>query len=237
MEGTNIKDVVSGIGYKIFIDDLDRIRVEIEDTSNKDIIASKVVKLASIVNKIDNLPLSIDERRRYQKDIINIYQIGLLSDEELAKKYAYELKNDIERNLIIRKKQVLFLPVIIAQIIIIIISIVLYKINFFKEINLPIIFGSVGGILSIIFYNNKLEIDYYVADKLLYFEAFKLVILPNIMSIIGCLAIKSEFILGNKFNSQDNQYLSFLIYIICGYSQTFIPNILKNFEIQNIKER
>ena len=109
----------------------------------------------------------------------------------------------------------------------------LYKNNRFIGISHVIIYGSVGGLLAIIFQNNKFEIDYYVADKLLYFESFKLILLSNIMSIIGYIVIKSGVVLGSISNSQGGEYLKFLVYVLCGYSQTFISNILKNFELQN----
>lgn len=182
---------------------------------------------------MDTLPLTIYEREKYQNDIANIYQLGILSDERLALEYSEDLRKDIERNLIIRKKQVLFIPVMTAQFISLIILLVLIHYNFYKEVSCIMLFGNIGGALSTIFYNNKLEIDYYVEDKLLYFEAFKLIILPNILALIGFLAIKSGFILGEKFNNPNNQYFSFLVYIVCGYSQTFIPNMLNNFKVNN----
>lgn len=137
----------------------------------------------------------------------------------------------------IRKKQVLFLPVIVGYILIAtVMCIMLLKWNIIFPISYPIICGSIGGALSIIFQNNKLEIDYCVADNLLYFESFKLIMLPNLMSVIGYMAIESEFIMGNIVNVQKGEYLRLLIYVICGYSQTFIPNILKNFELKDIKK-
>ncbi len=193
----------------------------------------KAIQVTDIVNKIDNLPLNDNERVLYQRNIANIYQIAILSDVDLAKAYAKELKNEIERNLIIRKKQVLFFPVIIVNLIIILFSYILYKNNIIIEIAFPIMFGEIGGILSIILKNIKIEIDYNVSDSLLYFESFKLILLSNIVSIVGYLTVKSEVLLYNMINEQNGEYLKYLIYILCGYSQTFIPNILKNLEIKN----
>jgi len=196
----------------------------------------KATELAQIVNRIDSLPLNNEERTKYQKDIINIYQIGFFGDISLAKQYSDDLKKEVERNLVIRKKQMLFIPVVFGYILIILITYILRKYNNIGEVCYPIIYGSIGGLLSVIFQNNKLDIDYYVMNKLLYFESFKLIILSNIMAIIGNLAIRSEFILGNISSMDKGIYIKFLIYVICGYSQTFIPNILKNFELSSINK-
>lgn len=156
-----------------------------------------------------------------------------MSDLEIALKYSEKLRSEIERNLIIRKKQVLFLPVIVSYIVVIVAMFMLLKLNIIIGVSYAIIYGSIGGLLSAIFQNNKLEIDYCVSDKLLYFESFKLVLLSNTMAVIGYIVIKSEFLLGSNFNIQGGYYLRFLVYIICGYSPTFIPNMLKNFELDN----
>lgn len=198
---------------------------------------ANAMELTDEVNRINSLPLSDKERKKYQKDIANIYQIGLMSDINQSIKYANELKSEIERNLLIRKKQVLFLPVIIGYLIIIGAMIILNECNIIFAYNMPIIYGSLGGILSVIYQNNKFKIDYYVSDKLLYFESFKLILLSNVMSIIGYIAINSKILMGNILQGNDAQYLTFLIYILCGYSQTFIPNILNSFELKSTNKQ
>lgn len=233
-----ISIIASGEGYEIYVDELKRIRFKINDTSENNEELNKAFKLSQIVNSIDSLPLNDKERVQYQSDIANIYQIGLLYDMDTALKYSEKLRSEIQRNLVIRKKKVLFLPVILAYLVLIISMFTLLKLNINIDFNYAIIYGSIGGLLSAIHQNNKLEIDYYVQDKLLYFEAFKSVILSNIMAIIGYIIIKSGVILGSNFNTEGSDYLRFLVYIICGYSQTFIPNMLKSFELSNsnIKE-
>ena len=90
------------------------------------------------------------------------------------------------------------------------------------------IYGSIGGILSLIINQNNLNINYNVNRKSIYVESIKMVIATILMALIGYIAIKSELVLGN-IDFSKNKYVLYFILIICGYSQTFIPNILNNF--------
>lgn len=214
--------------YTIGIDELKKIRISLcegIDVNEEEIISS----LVKIVMDIDNLPMENEDRDKYKRDIANIYQIGLSRGKEEAIIYANNLKEIIETNLLMNRKKDLFQPTIIGFIIIVLVCIVFID----NDIGNILIYGSIGGILSVIIQNNKFSIDYKVDKKLLKFEAFKLVLLSNIMSLIGNLAIESQFIFPNFYQSESFKYL---VYILCGYSQTFIPNILKNFESKSAEE-
>lgn len=214
--------------YSIGIDELQRVRISVDseiDEHKEEIISS----LVKTVMDIDNLPMESGDRDRYKRDIANIYQIGLSINKEEAIIYANNLKEIIETNLIINRKKDLFQPTIIGFVIIVLFCMIFIN-NNIGEI---FIYGSIGGILSVIIQNNKFNIDYKVDKKVLKFEAFKLVLLSNIMSLIGNLAIESQFIFSNFYQNQSFKYL---VYILCGYSQTFIPNILKNFELKSESE-
>lgn len=223
------EELIKNDVYRIGVDELQRIRIEI---IKKDKIDSnvKVSNLVKLVVDIDSLPMDDNERILYRRDIANIYQIGLNEGEDVAIEYAKNIKAIIERNLILQRKKQLFLPCIIGFACIIIIS----SIDILKSIlnyyyYYPIVFGSIGGMLSVITQNNKLNIDYKIDKNLLGFESVKLILISIITSIIGCVAIKSKFILGN-LQGYNSEYFIFLMYIVCGYSQTFIPNLLKNIE-------
>jgi hypothetical protein len=96
-----------------------------------------------------------------------------------------------------------------------------------------LIYGSLGGILSAIVQTNKFDIDYKVDKSLLKFEPIKLVILSNVVSVIGGLAIQSKIVFSNS--SGEDAFIK-LVYVLCGYSQTHIPHLLKNFEIKSKDE-
>lgn len=217
--------------FTIGVDEFLKIRIAIndEDSIKEDI---KIANLIKLVMDIDSLPMDEYEREKYKRDIANIYQIGLNDGQEVAEEYANSLKSIIEKNLIIQRKKDLFQPSIIIFLCIIVIASIPEVKNILSDIYNPVVFGSIGGILSIIVQNNKLNIDYKVDRELLRFESFKLVLIPIVMSIIGDIAIKSKFILGN-IEQYNSDYFIFLIYVICGYSQTFIPNILKNLEFNS----
>lgn len=217
--------------FTIGVDEFLKIRIAIndEDSIKEDI---KIANLIKLVMDIDSLPMDEYEREKYKRDIANIYQIGLNDGQEVAEEYANSLKSIIEKNLIIQRKKDLFQPSIIIFLCIIVIASIHEVKSILSDIYNPVVFGSIGGILSIIVQNNKLNIDYKVDRELLRFESFKLVLIPIVMSIIGDIAIKSKFILGN-IEQYNSDYFIFLIYVICGYSQTFIPNILKNLEFNS----
>ncbi|HAT4221604.1 hypothetical protein WHY31_12585 [Clostridium perfringens] len=184
--------------------------------------------------EINSLPMNDDERNKYKRDIANIYQIAFEDGEKLAIEYAEGLKNLIEQNLIIQRKEDLFKPSIFGFLFILAITSIPFSKNYIGDFYHPIFYGSIGGLLSIIIQNNKFDIDYKVDKKLLKFESLKLILVSNIMAIVGFIAINSGIILSN-LNTSNSQYFLYLIYILCGYSQTFIPSLLKNFEINNNK--
>lgn len=220
--------LISNDKYKVGIDELQRVRLEIEqDEDEKQKIVSGLVKM---VMEVDNLPMEPEDRKKYKRDIANIYQIGLNEGEKSAKEYSDNLKKIIEKNLIIHRKRDLYRPAILGFCAIIIIFSIVSSLSLANALPEPLIYGSVGGILSAIIQNNKFDIDYKVDKGLLKFEAFKLVILSNVMAVIGGLAIDSKIVFANL--SGGDAFIK-LVYVLCGYSQTYIPNLLKNFEIRS----
>lgn len=225
--------IVQTEGYSIYRDELKKIRIKFDNPSKYSELVSKATEVLELVNEIDNLPLDDNEIKKYDKNISNIFQIALIENTEMAKKYGENLKNEIEKNLIRRKQKELYLPSIVALIAMTSIIYVLKKNSLIGEVGYALIYGSIGGIMSMLVQNR--EIDYKVEKKILQFEGFKLVLLCNIMAIVGYIVIKSKVVLGN-IDLDTNQYLQYIIYFICGYSQTFIPNILKNFEMENLQK-
>lgn len=228
-EDIYIEKLIINENYTIGVDKLNRVRISINDNENNE-IELIISQLAKFVLEINNLPMEEETRDNYKRDIANIYQVGICEGINNAEKYASNLKNIIENNLIIQRKYDLFFPTILGFIIIITTAVlltVLVRIDMVRQILSPIIYGSIGGILSVIIQNNKFNIEYKVSKKILKFEAFKLILLSNIMALIGQVVLNSDLIFSNLGQKENFQLL---IYILCGYSQTFIPNILKNFE-------
>ena len=227
-EDIYIEKLIINENYTIGVDKLNRVRISINDNENNE-IELIISQLAKFVLEINNLPMEEETRDNYKRDIANIYQVGICEGINNAEKYASNLKNIIENNLIIQRKYDLFFPTILGFIIIITTAVlltVLVRIDMVRQILSPIIYGSIGGILSVIIQNNKFNIEYKVSKKILKFEAFKLILLSNIMALIGQVVLNSDLIFSNLGQKENFQLL---IYILCGYSQTFIPNILNNF--------
>lgn len=212
--------------YKIYVDMTERIRIEIINTEKKELV-EVATKLSICVNKINNLPLGESLRNRYKQDIVNIYQVGILNDLDQAERYAKDLEADIKKNLILEKKCALYLPVIILYLLIIF---VIAKCQIFINYKSPLIFGSIGGILSAIYQNSTVDLDYVVENKILYFEAIKLVLLSNLTAIIGMIALNCGLLLSGFIANSEGTSIEPLVYTVCGYSQTFIVNLLQNFE-------
>lgn len=204
--------------FTIYYDEKYKVRIKIKQEEMKDI-----VDVERTVMEINNLPLSSTIRRNYGQDIANIYKIAYLSGNEEAIKMGKELKAHLEYNLIVYKKIEFILPCVIFTIISILIGI------FFKfmscELAYSLIYGPIGGILSIAVNQNQLKIDYKVENKIIIIEAAKMIALSVIMAEIGFIAIKSQMIFGD-IDFDKNNYKLFLSLIMFGYSQNFIPNLL-----------
>ena len=207
-EDIYIEKLIINENYTIGVDKLNRVRISINDNENNE-IELIISQLAKFVLEINNLPMEEETRDNYKRDIANIYQVGICEGIDNAEKYASNLKNIIENNLIIQRKYDLFFPTILGFIIIITTAVlltVLVRIDMVRQILSPIIYGSIGGILSVIIQNNKFNI------KILKFEAFKLILLSNIMALIGQVVLNSDLIFSNLGQKENFQLL---IYIYC----------------------
>ncbi|MDB8804418.1 hypothetical protein [Romboutsia sp. 1001216sp1] len=187
----------------------------------------KVSKIKRIVTDINNLPMSKSYRKKYSTEIATIYQLALNDEIEDAEILAEDLKKNIEGNIIIQRKIDFIAPAILILLLVVWVSNnTKYILN--SEYYPCFIYGPIGGILSLIINQNNLEINYNVNKVSIYIESIKMVISTLLMSLIGFIAIKSGLVLGN-IDFSTNSYVLYFIIIICGYSQTFVPNILNNF--------
>lgn len=221
------KQLVKLQNGSIFQDETKRVRINLPSADY-----SKISKVHKIVLDINNMPMDNKDRDYYAMDIANIYQIAY-KEEAAAEEYATSLKEIIEKNLLIRRKLQFVRPCVIGFGLIIISIVALIDRGYNLYALKPMLYGSLGGVVAVIINNNQFNIDYSVKTEYIKFESFKLIILSNIMAIIGRIAIDSKFIL-SSLDIASNEYMMFLVYIICGFSQTFVPSILKNFEKDNV---
>lgn len=94
-------------------------------------------------------------------------------------------------------------------------------------------FGSFGGFLSTIYKINRLDFAEEDSKILLFFLSVSRVFLSMLSSIVIYVLIKSNILLG-VFNNVENDYVFYIFSIAAGFSETFIPDILK--KIQNTSQ-
>lgn len=203
------------------------ISYKVRVKTKKDEYITKVSKVKRILTDINNLPMSKKYRIKYSTEIATIYQLAMNDEFDDAENLALDLKNSIEGNIIIQRKIQFIVPAIIMLCIVICLAITNnYFIN--SEYYLCFIYGPIGGILSLIINQKNLDINYNVECISIYIESIKMAISTILMTLIGFIAIKSELVLAN-IDFSNNNYVLYFILIICGYSQTFVPNLLNSF--------
>lgn len=104
------------------------------------------------------------------------------------------------------------------------------KITFLSKIAT---FGSFGGFLSISFQIKKLQIDAYENHLVQICTGFTRVFIAMISSLIVFAIIKSNLIM-DFLNDSDNSYVFYALACVSGFSEYFVPNILKTIEQNKI---
>ena len=221
------EDIFVRNDIRIYYDNEYKIRV-----SAKSECMDRIIKSKDLVNKINNLPMNKRMRISFGIEIANIYQIAYNSDIESADTFGKNLLKTLEEQIVTYKKIEFIIPCTICAILSIICAIIIKRIIESDYIN-AFLYGPIGGILSIIINQSDIDINYKVENYILVIESIKKIAVSIIVSIIGVIIVKSGFVFANiDFNS--NEYMMYLILIICGYSQSFIPNLLNkltnNFE-------
>jgi hypothetical protein len=121
---------------------------------------------------------------------------------------------------------------------VILFSVILLSISYFTEINhttLKIIFsGILGGILSVSFNIKSIYINTHSGDVIIHLilGATRIVI-SAISSFIIYILIKGGFLLGIMHGS--NNYVFYALGAISGFSEAFIPNLLKKVKDNNLR--
>ncbi len=96
-------------------------------------------------------------------------------------------------------------------------------------------FGSFGGFLSTINKINKLDFKEEDSKVLLIFLAISRIFLSMLASIVIYVLIKSNILLG-ILNNVENVYVFYIFSVAAGFSETFIPDILKRIQKSAINE-
>lgn len=92
-----------------------------------------------------------------------------------------------------------------------------------------ITFGSLGGFLSISFTFKKLQIDFEENLYIPILAGISRIFIAMISSIIVYSVIKADLLLG-FVNESNNIYIFYAFGALSGFSESFVPNILKKIE-------
>ena len=85
-------------------------------------------------------------------------------------------------------------------------------------------FGAIGGILSVSLNVWKLEIDLDASRNFNFAAGISRIFIAIAAGIVTYYAIKAKLILGTL---QDNDYGTYVAIIVAGFSESFIPNIIR----------
>lgn len=96
------------------------------------------------------------------------------------------------------------------------------------------LYGGLGGFISVTISVKKLSLDisFYNWSHSVY-GIFR-IILAVICALVSYLLIKSGFIFSNLDN--DNMFIIYLFAVMAGFSETLIPNVLKQIENTELKK-
>ncbi len=89
--------------------------------------------------------------------------------------------------------------------------------------------GSFGGFLSVSLNINKLNLDFDGSPAIQFFTGFSRIFISMISAIIMYYLIKSDIVLG-LINYINNNNVFYALGIVSGFSETFVPNIIKSVE-------
>ena len=179
------------------------------------------------------------EKRKFVDQIGLAYTESIEGNIENAKRICDKLISRIE----LYKKNIgrLFYLLSCLGVVVIglIISYFLKRYRFIPEI-IPHFFimtyASIGGFLSVAKDIKKIQIDSSDFGWFQFIYGAIRILISMFSGLIIYVLIKSELILP-KLNEPDNIYVICLIAIVAGFSETFIPNLLKKIENERINDK
>lgn len=193
-------------------------------------------QINSILVEINGLSKRIKKSQRYNSEIAHAYAECFEKNQSAAINILENLKILMNKDFIHQAKINYILCNLILIVLNTLISLSLYYTKSFVSYG-PFIeyftiatFGSYGGFLSTIFKINNLNFEEEGNKNLLFYLAISRVFISMVSSIIIYVLIKSNLLLC-IFNKEGNVYVFYMFAIVAGFSESFIPDILK--KIQN----
>jgi len=191
-------------------------------------------KLAFLRAKLDACLSNKSAYKRFRNQIAIFYKQCLLGNEDVANKLYDKIINDANLFKYYTARLIYMFSCVIALAILLSSCYFLRHnsyINFSPLFLKVMIFGGLGGFISVAISIKKidLDVDFFNWSQLVY--GILRIIIAIICAIILYILIKSGFLL-KEFQNQ--KYVFFLFAIVAGFSETFVPNILKKVESKEV---
>jgi hypothetical protein len=197
--------------------------------------ASNLNCLKPLIIKVDSLLTTKKDKRKYAQTKANAIADCLQGYQESGIETIEKLLINIKKYKLLKAR----LTYMLSTIAFVILNLILTAlINTIWKEQLPkhlvllftvATFGSMGGLISVLTKIPKLDLDIEGSSFLQAADGFSRIFLSMISSIIIYTLIKSNIILG-AFNEISNLNIIYAFSIISGFSEKFIPDIIKSIE-------
>lgn len=100
----------------------------------------------------------------------------------------------------------------------------------------PLIFGMVGGVLSILQHNGNLSYTCSAGKKLVFLQIVSKVTISMISAFLIAKAFEAEVIFGGFVSKNGVQAFKSILYIVAGFSERMVPSLIEKFENTEVKK-
>ena len=216
------------------------------DNSGRITVFTKNSELRTLISDI-NPKISIiteylttkQEKKKFVNQIGLAYSEAIVGNIESANKICDKIIERIELYKCNIVRFYYLLSCLITVLLALIISFILKKYNPIPEL-LPhfyiMTYASIGGFLSIAKNIKKIQIDSSDFGIFQIIYGVSRILISMFSGLIIYLLIKSEMILP-FINNVDNISIIYLFAVVAGFSENWIPDLLKKLETEKIKEK
>lgn len=94
----------------------------------------------------------------------------------------------------------------------------------------PLIFGMIGGVLSILQHNGKLSYTCSAGKKLVFLQIVSKVTISMLSAFLIAKAFEAEIIFGGLSSQNGVEAFKIILYIVAGFSERMVPSLIEKFE-------
>jgi hypothetical protein len=206
-------------------------------TDIKDLI-TRVSEISPKISVITEYLISKREKRKFVDQIGLAYAEAIEGNIDNAQKICDKLINRIEIYKCNIGRFYYLLSCLSIVLVNIVLSFFLKKFKFIPEI-IPHFFimtyASIGGFLSVAKDIKKIQIDSSDFGWFQYFYGTVRILISMFSGLVIYVLIRSELIFP-ELNKQGNIFVICILGVVAGFSESFIPNLLKKIEKDNLKK-